>query len=318
MVILRNVSKRFGNTVAVDSLSLEIPSGQVLGLLGENGAGKTTLMNILAGYLPATSGDVSINGADMLSHPLAARSAVGYMPEQVPVYPELTVLEYLDYCCALKNVGGSARNQTIQEIAAMADIGDALHKRISTLSKGMKQRVGFAQALCGDPQLLLLDEPTAGFDPTQAADFRPLVRSLANTHTVVVSSHILSEIEAMCDRVCIMKSGRVVYDQPVHPVNGATGSAIRLVIGGRNAAFLPSLRLLPSVRKVTLLDADVPDQLAVLAAVDDTHAFGRELATLVSGMELSILSLTPVERTLEDIFLNVSRADQLPTGACVS
>ena len=315
MVNLRNVTKRYGGTVAVYNLSMEIPSGQIIGLLGENGAGKTTLMHMMAGYLPAGNGDIVINGCDMLLDPISARGALGYMPEQVPLYPELTVLEYLAFCCAIKRVDPGKRIAHCSDIAAMAGLGNALNKRIGTLSKGLRQRVGFAQALCGSPPLLLLDEPTAGFDPAQAAEFRGQVRSLAKQHTVVVSSHILSEIDIMCDRVVIMKDGRLVHDQTLHQDHPESASTIRLVIGGSNGAFLPTLRALPSVVKITPSDNAELDRIAVLATVKNLEQFGRELAALVSGLGLSLFSLRPVERTLEDIFLTFSRADHSPTGA---
>ncbi len=309
MVILRNVSKRYGHTTAVNSLSMEIPHGQVVGLLGENGAGKTTLMNMLSGYFPASSGDIVINGADMLTDPASARGSIGYMPEQVPLYPELTVTEYLVYCCALKQVSPKARETVAEEAAATAGIAHVMHQRIGTVSKGMKQRVGLAQALCGNPPLLLLDEPTAGFDPAQAAEFRGLVRSLGKTHTVIVSSHILSEIEAMCDRIVIMKSGRLVYDQATHPVSEKQHTMIRISLSGVSGAFQPALRSLPSVRKVAQSGISAPGRTDALVSVSDPNAFGRELAVLASGLNLSILSLQPVERSLEDIFLSVSRGD---------
>ncbi len=307
MVIVRNLTKRYGEHTAVDDLSIEIPSGQVVGLLGENGAGKTTLLNMLSGYMAPSTGDLCVNGHNLLTEPLLARQSIGYMPEHVPLYPELTVDEYLQFCCSIRNVPDSDNKAYRNEAAQLAGVAHVLNKRISTLSKGYRQRVGFAQALCARPQLLLLDEPTAGFDPAQAAEFRQVVRSLAGHHTIIVSSHILSEIEGMCDRVLILKSGYLVYDHFVSEHQIEERNSLCLAVKGDTSGFVSALRSLPSVRKASTMGNVQPDVFTATVVVDDSEQFGRDITCLVSGLGLSLLSLRPAERTLEDIFLSVSQ-----------
>lgn len=312
MIVVRNVTRRYGAVLAVNDLSLEVPAGQVMGLLGENGAGKTTLMNMLSGYTPPTSGSISINGADLVTEPLAARAAIGYMPEQVPVYPELTVREYLSFCLALKGAPRAGRHAGIADAARMAGVYGILDKRIGTLSKGYRQRVGFAQALCGNPPVLLLDEPTAGFDPAQSAEFRAAVRSLAGSHTIILCSHILSEIESMCDRVGILKAGRLAHDHPAGETAATGVRSVRLSVQGDCARLSPALRALPTVDKLIVARAAAADEFSATIVTRDPAQLGRDVVCLLSGLGLSLTSFRPVEQTLEELFLKVVQSAPAP------
>ena len=214
---VRNLSKRYGEKQAIDSISFSIEGKQAVGFLGINGAGKTTTMNILTGYLSASDGDVIIDGVDVLTDPLKAKTKIGYLPEQPPVYPDMTVKEYLHFIYDLKKVKknrniSQKKEEYLQQIMDLVKISDVKERMIRNLSKGYRQRVGLAQALVGDPQILILDEPTVGLDPAQIIEIRELIRQLAKTRTVILSSHILSEVQAVCDRIIILHQGRIVAD----------------------------------------------------------------------------------------------------------
>jgi ABC-2 type transport system ATP-binding protein len=210
MLAVRDVTKRFGSIEAVAGISFTVGRGEIVGFLGPNGAGKTTTMRMLAGIFPPSSGSVRVAGRDPLLDPLACRRAVGYFPEQAPSYPELTVRGYLGFVAKLKRLPRAARSEAVARVLAACGIEDVAHRRVGTLSKGYRQRVGLAQALCGDPPILILDEPTIGLDPAQVVEIRQLVRGLRGHRTVLFSSHILSEVEAVCDRVVVIARGRIV------------------------------------------------------------------------------------------------------------
>ena len=219
MVEVEHLVKFYGEKEALTDVSFSIPEGQVVGLLGLNGAGKSTTMNILTGYLSATAGTVRIDGHDILTDANAAKRNIGYLPEQFSFYPEMRVNEYLDFCCDLKGVtrDRQQRQAHVRQIVARVGLTKVYTRMIRNLSKGYKQRVGFAQALIGSPKLLILDEPTVGLDPSQIIEIRELIKSAGKTSTVIVSSHILSEIQAICDRVIVIHGGRVIADDsPEH------------------------------------------------------------------------------------------------------
>jgi ABC-2 type transport system ATP-binding protein len=213
MIEVETLTKRYRELVAVDGLSFRVEKGEVIGFLGPNGAGKSTTMRILTGFLPATSGTARVAGFDVFEQPLEVKRRIGYLPENPPVYPDLTPREYLRFCAGLKGLPGKRVRQEIDRVAEMARLGDAMGRVIGSLSKGYRQRVGLAQALLGDPEVLILDEPTVGLDPLQIREVRELVKSLAGRHTVVLSTHILPEVAMTCHRVLVVNRGRLVdYD----------------------------------------------------------------------------------------------------------
>ena len=214
MIQASNLTKRYGDKAALEDISFSVDAGEVVGLLGLNGAGKTTTMNILTGYISATSGNVTIGGYDIASESSKAKRLIGYLPELPAFYPEIRVCEHLDFICGIKSVykDKKERLKHIDEICARVGISDVKKRMIRNLSKGYRQRVGFAQALVGNPQIIILDEPTAGLDPSQIVDIRSLIKECGNSSTVIVSSHILSEIQAVCNRVIIINEGKLVAD----------------------------------------------------------------------------------------------------------
>ena len=209
MIEINNLVKQYGDKRALKGISFTVNDDEVLGFLGPNGAGKTTTMNIITGFLSSTSGSVKVNGHDILEEPELAKKDIGYLPEQPPLYFDMTVKEYLDYICDLKKVSKEDRKKQLDSIYSMVKIADVKDRLIGNLSKGYKQRVGIAQALVGNPSILILDEPTVGLDPNQVLEMRKLVKTLSKTHSVIISSHILSEIQAIADRVVIINNGKI-------------------------------------------------------------------------------------------------------------
>ena len=305
MLSLKGVTKRYGDTVAADDVSFTAERGQVLGLLGQNGAGKTTILSIMTGYLAPTAGTVTVDGHDMLAEPRQARRQLGYLPEVPPLYDEMTVRAALGFACELKMVVRADIPAHVAEIAAQTGLGDMLPRRIGNLSKGYRQRVGLAQALCGDPELLVLDEPTSGLDPRQTAEFRDTLAQLAKGRTVVFSSHILSEVQALCDRVIILHHGRIVCDSGLKRLQSGGGTRLRADILGEDKALLPALRGLPGVQRVTRLPSPGKGQLSVLLECGEAPV-QPALFTLLTGMNAPLMRLQPVENTLEEIFLRVT------------
>ena len=214
MISIKNLSKNYGPTRAVDDLSLEISQGEILGLLGPNGAGKTTTLRILTGYLKACSGSVEVNGIDAAEDPIKVKGMIGYLPESAPLYTDMLVYDYLNYIADLRGIEKQKKLSHLKRLASLCGISDVMHKSISTLSKGYKQRVGLALALMNDPEILVLDEPTSGLDPNQIAEIRRIIREIGKEKTVIFSTHILSEAEATCDRVVIINKGKLAADGP--------------------------------------------------------------------------------------------------------
>lgn len=223
MIKIEHLVKNYGNLCAVDDVSFAIERGEIVGLLGPNGAGKSTMMNILTGYLSSTSGDVEIDGHNVLDEPLETKKLVGYLPEQPPLYPDMTVEEYLNFTYDLKGCTLN-REKHLKEICEVVKIGDVFGRLIGHLSKGYRQRVGIAQALVGNPEVIIFDEPTVGLDPKQIIEIRNLIRTLGKSHTVILSTHILQEVQAVCDRILIINKGKLVADELTENITRAVQS----------------------------------------------------------------------------------------------
>lgn len=313
-VLADQVTKRFGRLTALQDVSFSVPKGQVLGLLGQNGAGKSTLLNMLSGYLPPTRGNIRINDTDMLLSPLKAKENIGYLPEIPPLYPEMTVSGYLLFCSRLKGVVKADRAKHIDEIIQMTGLTAVASRLIAHLSRGYRQRVGLAQALCGHPEVLLLDEPTAGFDPAQVVEFRSIIDSLAQRHTIIFSSHILGEVQAICQRVLILHQGRLVFDQAEQQAEPQPVRRFQLRVGMRKEQLLPALRGLPSVARVKMTSGG-SESAEALVETPTGSPFERELLNLLSGLQAPILSLTPLQDDLEDIFMRITSNTAMRQGA---
>ena len=305
MISFDGVSKRYGTHQALQEISFSVPKGQILGLLGQNGAGKTTAMNILTGCLAPSAGQVSIGGYDVLTQPREAKRLIGYLPEQAPLYDEMTVRAYLKFACELKEVEKRAIRAHVESVAEKTGLQDVLERKIGNLSKGYRQRVGVAQALCGAPEAIILDEPTAGLDPRQSSDLRKLIRDLAGEHTVLFSSHILSEVQSVCDRVIILHHGKIICDSALQALRCGE-ERLRAVIACGEGALLPALRTLNSVSRVEVERGGEPGTTQVVLTVKGGGPAERELFTLLCGMQAPLLRLAPVEDSLEDIFLRAT------------
>ncbi|MBQ7455844.1 MAG: ABC transporter ATP-binding protein [Clostridia bacterium] len=306
MITLEGVTKRYGEAYAVREIGFTARRGEVLGLLGQNGAGKSTTLNIMTGCLAPTAGRVTIDGHDMLTAPRLAKRCLGYLPEVPPLYEEMTVRAYLRFVCELKLVLRADIPAHVQDIARRTGLEDALGRRIGNLSKGFRQRVGLAQALCGDPEALILDEPTAGLDPRQTAEFRELVRKSSEGRTVIFSSHILSEVQALCDRVIILHQGRVVCDSDLKKLQNAGGLRLRAEIAGEDKRLMPALRELAGVRRVTRLPDAEAGVTRVLLECEEGARPQPALFTLLCALNMPLLSLQPVQSSLEEVFLRVT------------
>jgi ABC-2 type transport system ATP-binding protein len=310
VIEVQHLTKRYGRVTAVDDVSFRVERGEILGFLGPNGAGKTTTMRILTGYMPASDGRATVAGYDVFEHPLEAKRRTGYLPEIPPLYPDMTVREYLEFVARIKMSGTVSAAQRRSRIAAVMDrtrIADMSNRHCAKLSKGYRQRVGLAQAIIHNPEVLILDEPTAGLDPKQIIETRELIRSLAGDHTVILSTHILPEVAQTCQRVVIINKGRVVAidtpDNLTARLRGTETLYVQVDGGGPEAAR--ALEGIPGVIRVTLAD-----QRNGVAGYEIESAKGedvrRELARAVVARGWGLLELRPVRMSLEEIFLHVT------------
>lgn len=306
MIEFRQVTKRYGGFTAVEELTFQVPAGGVVGLLGQNGAGKTTTLNMLTGYFPPTSGQVLVGGVDMLSEPRECKRLIGYLPEVPPLYDEMTVREYLTFAARLREVQERAIPAHIDEITELCGLTEVRNKRLVSLSKGYRQRVGIGQALCGEPPVIVLDEPTIGLDPVQVVEIRGLMRRLGEKHTVIFSSHILSEVQQLCDRVMILHKGHLARECDMSQVTGENG-AMRLeaTIAAPAEKLLSRLRALPSVRRAEVLSAAEPCRV-MLECDSGSDAPQRQLFHLLAAVDAPLLELKCVHDTLEDFFLRLT------------
>ena len=306
MISFERICKRYGAHQALQEVTFSAPKGQVLGLLGQNGAGKTTAMNILTGCLAPSSGVARVGGYDVMTQPRQAKRLIGYLPEQAPLYDEMTVGAYLRFACELKEVEKSAIPGHVKAVAEKTGLEQELGRKIGNLSKGYRQRVGVAQALCGAPEVIILDEPTSGLDPRQSSELRDLIRALAGEHTVLLSSHILSEVQAVCDRIIILHHGKMICDSALQALRQGD-KRLRAVIACGEGKLLPALQQLPSVSRVEVERGGEPGITQAVLTVEASGRAERELFTLLSAMQAPLLRLYPVEESLEDVFLRVTR-----------
>ena len=312
MIKVEHLTKKYGEVLALDDLSFEIEEGQVYGFLGPNGAGKSTTMNIMTGCLSATAGSVTIGGHDVFEEPDAAKRLVGYLPEQPPLYMNETPLEYLRFVGEAKGLRGSELAAQIEEVAEQAGTSGVMRRRIGDLSKGYRQRVGIAQALLGEPRVIILDEPTVGLDPIQIIEIRDLIRSLGRSHTVILSSHILSEVQAICDKILIIAHGRLVaFDTPAKLEErlAATGELSLTTDVSLDAArqALAGVKTLAEV--LPLVGTDGFTHLRLRASQEDLYATAREVFFAFAERRLAILELRLNKASLEDVFLELTDTD---------
>ena len=310
MIKVEHLTKRYAGFTAINDLSIEVEKGEIVGFLGPNGAGKSTTMRILSSYMPATSGRASIAGFDVFTQSLQARQHLGYMPENVPLYTEMRVTEYLNYRAALKEITGSRQRERVGDVKELCNLKEVEGRIIGTLSKGFRQRVGLADALLHSPDLLILDEPTIGLDPNQIRQVRELIRNLGRHHTILLSTHILSEVEMTCSRVVIINKGKIeAADTPENLVNAmraAGGIRLEAQIGADDGA--ECLGKLEGVKEVSV---ETEEGWSLFTLRTDAHADPREeIWRLATDRHWNVRELSRRRATLEDVFVEMTLGDE--------
>ena len=310
MIKVENLTKKYGNHLAVNKLSFEVQKGQIYGFLGPNGAGKTTTMNMMTGYLAATSGTVTINGYDMSTQPEQAKKCIGYLPEIPPLYPDMTVLEYLRFVAELKKVPKSERDEQLQEMMKMVGIDDVKMRLIKNLSKGYKQRVGLAGAVIGYPEVIILDEPMVGLDPKQIMEIRALIKKLSEQHTILLSSHILSEISTICDHILIIANGALVASDSPEGLQKLMDKSTEIEITalGTKEKAKEILDKIELVQSYTLEEAVEENGITLKVITKDNADIRKELSVALTNADMPVLSMKKIEKSLEDIFLQLTEA----------
>lgn len=309
MIEIENLVKCYGKNTAVNGISFTVNDGEVLGFLGPNGAGKSTTMNIITGYLSSTSGSVKVNGHDILEEPDEAKKNIGYLPELPPLFLDMTVLEYLNFMSDLKQVPKKDRKEQLAKILSMVKLVDVADRLIGNLSKGYKQRVGIAQALIGDPNIIILDEPTVGLDPQQVIEIRKLIKFLAKKHTVILSSHILSEIQAVCDRVVIINKGKVAAVDTITDLAAKLSGNSKLLVSfkGADKPAINALKAVPGVLDArTRIVSDGITELEVIVSNKEGGDVRSSIFYAFARNNWPILEFRSLDPTLEEVFLNIT------------
>ena len=310
MIEVKNLTKRYGQNLALDRVSFTIQEGTIVGFLGPNGAGKSTTMNIVTGYLSATSGEVTVGGKSILEDPNLVKRQIGYLPEQPPLYQDMTVKEYLYFMYELKKTK-LPREKHIKEICRLVKIDNVYNRLIANLSKGYKQRVGIAQALIGNPPVLILDEPTVGLDPKQIIEIRALIKTLGRNHTVILSSHILSEVQAVCERIIVINNGRLVADGATDTVAHDLSPEHRLTLRAEapEQELVQQVSQLPGVVEAFSLGEKEPGVYEVSVETEPDADVRRPLFSLLAQRNWPLLALKNSDLTLEDLFLRLTSTD---------
>ena len=308
MIEIRHLTKRYGSHTAVSDLSLTVEPGKIYGFLGPNGAGKSTTMNIMTGCLSATEGSVLIDGHDIFEEPDKAKALIGYLPELPPVYPDMTPREYLTFVARAKGVSRAEREKQIENALSVTQTDGVQNRLIRNLSKGYRQRVGIAQALLGDPHVVILDEPTVGLDPIQIIEIRDLIKTLGKTHTVILSSHILSEVRAVCDEIMIISKGKLVAsDTPENLEKLFAGSmTLEMTVRGEQGAIASALSAIPGVSRVSFGAGEVEGAQGVEVETDPPADLSEAVFGACAKAGLPILRMSMKKANLEDVFLELT------------
>lgn len=312
MIEVENVSKLFGNFRAVDGISFSIQTGEIVGLLGPNGAGKTTTMRMISGFLEPDSGTVKIDGLDVLKNPVETKRKIGYMPESAPMYSDMIVADYLKYIAEIENQNPAEKCRELAEVCGLKEV---MHKNIGELSRGNRQRVGLAHALMGNPEILILDEPTSGLDPNQVLEVRSLIKQIGKTHTVIISTHILSEVEMLCGRVIIISGGKKVADSPTEELREHFGnsSEVQICVSGASAEEVEKIfRGINGVSKIhsSLNDGKIEFRISVEKNIEVRPELAK--ACVQNGLEL--FEMQQKKNSLEDVFRSLTSAHDSENG----
>lgn len=314
MIEVKNLVKKYGDHTAVDHLSFHVDKGQIYGFLGPNGAGKSTTMNIMTGYIASTSGEVLIDGHNILEEPEAAKKCIGYLPEQPPLYFDMTVAEYLKFAAELKKVPKNERETQIEQVMELTGITAMANRLIKNLSKGYKQRVGLAQAILGHPEIIILDEPTVGLDPKQIIEIRELIRKLSEEHTIILSSHILSEVSAVCDYIMIINHGKLVAsDTTENLMNHSLGSnTLELTVKGEKQDVEKMLRDVEEIQKLEWKPGENEKTVSMVITTEEKTDIREKLFYMMAKAKMPILNMQFTKVSLEDIFLELTQNETAP------
>ena len=307
MVEVKKLTKNYGNIKAVDNISFTVGEGEILGFLGPNGAGKSTTMNIITGYISSTSGTVTIDGKEILENPKEAKAKIGYLPEIPPLYTDMTVKKYLEFMFDLKKVK-LPKKEHIEEVMRLLRITEQADRIIKNLSKGYRQRVGFAQALLGNPPVLILDEPTVGLDPMQIIEIRKLIKSLGKKHTIILSSHVLSEISATCDRILVISNGKIVADAKTDELSSSTAGEekLALVVEGAASDIISAIKNIPAVIRVNKISEKNGNSAKYMVEYEKDHDVRRDVFNAMARIGCPILDMQSGNETLEEMFLKLT------------
>lgn len=319
MIEVKNLSKKYGSKTALEDINFSVNDGEILGFLGPNGAGKSTTMNIITGYISSTTGAVTVDGDEIMENPIAVKRKIGYLPEQPPLYLDMTVKAYLSFMYDLKKVKLN-KKQHIEEICKLVKIDNVYDRVIKHLSKGYKQRVGIAQALLGDPKLLILDEPTVGLDPNQIIEIRNLIKSLGEKHTIILSSHVLSEIQTVCNRVIVINKGKVVADDTTANLSSGLSAENRLILSieGDQNAIISALKGLSGVKNVKLSKTNPDSSAEYVVNYDKNEDVRKAVFAKMAEINCPIISMSNDNMTLEDIFRRLTDENNIATEASKS
>jgi ABC-2 type transport system ATP-binding protein len=302
---IANLTKVYGHQLAVNDISFSIQKGEIVGFLGPNGAGKSTTMKIATSYLPPTSGKVTVNGFDVVEHPMAVKKIIGYLPEHNPLYLDMYVHEYLSFVCGVYKIGKSAAKQRVGEMIELCGLTQEQNKRIESLSKGYRQRVGLAQALIHNPEVLILDEPTSGLDPNQILEIRKLIKEISRNKTVILSTHIMQEVQALCDRVIVINQGKIVADDRLENLLKKKEGTSVLLVEWEGTVSLDQIKSLAGVIEVTT------DGKIFKVTAESGFDVRAELFRLSAEQKLSLISLKQEESSLEEIFRSLTSQPNL-------
>lgn len=311
MIEVKNLVKKYSDKYAVDDISFSIKDGEIVGFLGPNGAGKTTTMNIVTGYLSATSGTVLVDGVDIVERPLEVKKNIGFLPETPPLYMDMTVYEYLTFVYELKGCDFN-KEKHLKEICETVKIYEVKDRLIRNLSKGYKQRVGIASAIVGNPKIVIFDEPTVGLDPKQIIEVRNLIRNLGKKHTVILSTHILSEVQAICDRILIINEGRIIADEKTANLAGALGQAIKLKVkvSGPQKEVMSLLKGLPGVTKVQETGVKEGDAFSFYVEASNGIDVRKPMFKALASKGWPIMGLENTDGELEEVFVRLIDGDK--------
>lgn len=312
MIEVENVSKLFGNFRAVDGISFSIQTGEIVGLLGPNGAGKTTTMRMISGFLEPDSGTVKIDGLDVLKNPVETKRKIGYMPESAPMYSDMIVADYLKYIAEIENQNPAEKCRELAEVCGLKEV---MHKKIGELSRGNRQRVGLAHALMGNPEILILDEPTSGLDPNQVLEVRSLIKQIGKTHTVIISTHILSEVEMLCGRVIIISGGKKVADSPTEELREHFGNSSEVQICVSGASTEEAEKIFRGINGVSKIHSSLNDgKIEFRISVEKNIEVRPELAKACVQNGLELFEMQQKKNSLEDVFRSLTSAHDSENG----